>query len=208
MKSKSKYHHGDLRATLLQLAEAQIALAGVEKLSLRALARQAGVSATAPFRHFSDKQALLGALAIDGFNELAQSINEESKASTSLEMRFVGIGVSYIAFAQNFPVHYQLMFGSVLGDFAQQPELQEAAARTYGILDELLMDMRRQEDLAMPIEALGGLVWSTVHGMASLLINIPPANAQTDVAPRQAVRTLAEDPRGPLKALYRGIVAG
>ena len=100
------------------------------------------------------------------------------------------------------------MFGSVLGDFAQQPELQEAAARTYGILDELLMDMRRQEDLAMPIEALGGLVWSTVHGMASLLINIPPANAQTDVAPRQAVRTLAEDPRGPLKALYRGIVAG
>ena len=207
MKSKSNYHHGDLRATLLQLAVAQIARAGVEKLSLRALARQAGVSATAPFRHFSDKQALLGALAVDGFNELAKRIDEEARASSSREARFVGIGVSYIAFAQDFPVHYQLMFGSVLGDFAQQPELQEAAARSYGILDELLSEIRQREGLAMPVAALGGLVWSTVHGMASLLINVPPAQARSDVAPRQAVRTLAEDPRSALKTLYLGIVA-
>ena len=67
----SRYHHGDLRTTLLRAAEAHIALEGTERLSLRALAREAGVSATAPYRHFDDRQALLVALATDGFDELA-----------------------------------------------------------------------------------------------------------------------------------------
>ena len=71
MKTRSKYHHGDLREVLLELAVEHIAAVGVERLSIRELARRAGVSATAPFRHFPDKLTLLGALALEGFTELA-----------------------------------------------------------------------------------------------------------------------------------------
>ncbi|MEC8144791.1 MAG: TetR/AcrR family transcriptional regulator [Pseudomonadota bacterium] len=208
MKSRSKYHHGELRSALVSLAVTEIARAGVEKLSLRSLARQAGVSPTAPFRHFPDKRSLLASIAIEGFGELASRLTETSESNPDIEERFIELGTTYVGFAQDFPVHYQLMFGAVLGDFSTSTELQEAAASSYAVLDAALAEMKHSQALDHDVATIGGLVWSTVHGMASLVINVPMASVPTgaDAAPRQAVKSIHEHMRVSLKMVYRGVM--
>ena len=207
MKSRSKYHHGELRSALVSLAVKEIARAGVEKLSLRSLARQAGVSPTAPFRHFPDKQTLLAGIAIEGFEELARRLTETSESNAGIEDRFIELGATYVGFAQDFPVHYQLMFGAVLGDFSASKELQEASAASYAVLDTTLTEIKNNQQLDHDVATLGGLVWSTVHGMASLVFNVPTARMPkaADAAPRRAVKSIHEDMRAALKMVYRGI---
>lgn len=207
MKSRSKYHHGELRSALVSLAVKEIARAGVEKLSLRSLARQAGVSPTAPFRHFPDKQTLLAGIAIAGFEELARRLTETSESNAGIEERFIELGATYVGFAQDFPVHYQLMFGAVLGDFSASKELQEAAASSYAVLDATLTEIKDNQQLDHDVATLGGLVWSTVHGMASLVFNVPMTRMPegADAAPRQAVKSIHKDMRAALKMVYRGI---
>lgn len=207
MKTRSKYHHGDLREVLLGLAVQHIAAVGIEKLSIRELARQAGVSATAPFRHFPDKLTLLGALAIEGFTELANRMQSPAQSKQDREAQFVQLGSTYVQFAEDYPVHYQLMFGAVLGDFSKLPELQQAASNAYSMLDKLLTAIKAEEKLHVEVSLLGGLVWSTVHGMASLKLNVSPAEQSVDAPPRQAVKALTQDLHGPLQMLYRGILA-
>ena len=207
MKSRSKYHHGELRSALVSLAVKEIARAGVEKLSLRSLARQAGVSPTAPFRHFPDKQTLLAGIAIEGFEELARRLAETSESNAGIEERFIELGATYVGFAQDFPVHYQLMFGAVLGDFSASKELQEASAASYAVLDTTLTEIKNNQQLDHDVATLGGLVWSTVHGMASLVFNVPTARMPkaADAAPRRAVKSIHEDMRAALKMVYHGI---
>jgi AcrR family transcriptional regulator len=207
VKSRSKYHHGELRSALVSLAVKEIARAGVEKLSLRSLARQAGVSPTAPFRHFPDKQTLLAGIAIEGFEELARRLTETSESNAGIEERFIELGATYVGFAQDFPVHYQLMFGAVLGDFSASKELQEASAASYAVLDTTLTEIKNNQQLDHDVATLGGLVWSTVHGMASLVFNVPTARMPraADAAPRRAVKSIHEDMRAALKMVYRGI---
>ena len=207
MKSRSKYHHGELRSALVSLAVKEIARAGIEKLSLRSLARQAGVSPTAPFRHFPDKQTLLAGIAIEGFEELARRLTETSESNAGIEDRFIELGATYVGFAQDFPVHYQLMFGAVLGDFSASKELQEASAASYAVLDATLTEIKNNQQLDHDVATLGGLVWSTVHGMASLVFNVPTARMPkaADAAPRQAVKSIHEDMRAALKMVYHGI---
>ena len=207
MKTRSKYHHGELRKVLLALAVQQIAAVGIEKLSIRELARQARVSATAPFRHFPDKLTLLAALAIDGFTELAHRMQSPAQTKQDWETQFVQLGSTYVQFAEDYPVHYQLMFGAVLGDFSKFPELQQAASNAYSMLDKLLTAIKAEEKLSVDVNLLGGLVWSTVHGMASLKLNVSPAEQSVDAPPRQAVKALTQDLHGPLQMLYRGILA-
>ena len=206
MKNKSKYHHGELRAELLGLAIQQIAIAGVEKLSIRALARQAGVSPTAPFRHFPDKQTLLAAIAIEGFAELARRLTETSALNAGIEERFIEMGASYVGFAEDYPVHYQLMFGAVLGDFSASEELQQASARSYAVLDATLIEIKDNHKLNHDVATLGGLVWSTVHGMASLVFNVATDQKGADAAPRRAVQSIQDDMREALRMLYRGLL--
>ena len=207
MKSRSKYHHGELRSALVSLAVKEIGKAGIEKLSLRSLARQAGVSPTAPFRHFPDKQTLLAAIAIEGFEELARRLTETSESNAGTEERFIEMGATYVGFAQDFPVHYQLMFGAVLGDFSASKALQEASASSYAVLDATLTEIKNNQHLDHDVARLGGLVWSTVHGMASLVLNVPTARKPkaADAAPRQAVKSIREDMRAALKIVYRGM---
>jgi AcrR family transcriptional regulator len=109
------YHHGDLRRALLEAAAASIETSGVEALSLRQLARDAGVSHAAPSRHFRDKQALLDALAEDGFNRLAASLEQASRGPattpSAARARFEDLGRSYVGFALAQPTLLSLMFG-------------------------------------------------------------------------------------------------
>lgn len=103
------YHHGDLRAELLQRAEATLRESGVDGLSLRGLARDVGVSHAAPTRHFKDKQALLDAIAVSGFQRLATAL-EQTAAGSAIEERFRALTRTYLRFATENSALVALMF--------------------------------------------------------------------------------------------------
>ena len=100
------------------------------------------------------------------------------------------------------------MFGAVLEDFSTFKALQEAAASSYAVLDATLAEMKHSQELDHDVATLGGLVWSRVHGMASLVINVPTAcvSSGADDAPRQAVKSIHENMRVSLKMVYRGVM--
>ena len=112
-KKRDSYHHGDLRNALVNIGVAMLAEEGVEALSLRGLARRAGVSHNAPYQHFADKDALLAAIAEQGFGLLADAIeSSQTDAGTdSFRERLIAAGQGYVRFAIEHPHHFRLMFG-------------------------------------------------------------------------------------------------
>ncbi|WP_062270631.1 TetR/AcrR family transcriptional regulator [Endozoicomonas arenosclerae] len=123
----ASYHHGNLRETLLAQARKQLAEDGIDKLSLRALARAVGVSQTAPYRHFPDKNALLIALATSGFAELRQSLKTRAEACPDLDAALVEVGLAYVDFAKAHTALYKLMFGPALTQKDSYPQLHVSA---------------------------------------------------------------------------------
>lgn len=167
---RAAYHHGELAEKLMELAVVAIDAKGTEALSLRALAREAGVSATAPYRHFPSKRCLLAGVATRGFRQLTAAMAEDIKNHSDIDERFIAMGIAYVGFAVANPVPYQLMFGSVLADFSDYQMLQEAAEDSFQqLLGELQILIDHHDLQIEPIE-LAGVVWSGVHGMASLMI--------------------------------------
>lgn len=153
----STYHHGDLRPALLRAAEEMLEKGGPGALSLRELARRAGVSHNAPYRHFTDRQALLAALATDGFRRLGEALATASGRQ---------MGEAYVRFALDHPQLFRLMFGGHL-TFARHDELARAAAQPY---EALLSAFRAQPAIAEPQQAAAA-AWSLVHGLAHLLLD-------------------------------------
>src|SRR4051795_11540898 len=107
------YHHGNLRSELLACAERALGEGGLAQLSLRDLARQAGASHAAPRRHFADKQALLDALAQDGFERLGRELREAMEAAgTDFDARLAALARAYVRFAPRHAALLELMFAS------------------------------------------------------------------------------------------------
>jgi AcrR family transcriptional regulator len=209
------YHHGDLAAELMALACDHIAEHGIDKLSLRALAREAGVSPTAPYRHFPTKQCLLAALATQGFRELDSRVREATADRAGDPVAALhGIGHAYIDWARQEPVKYRLMFGSVIGDFSHYDQLHEAAEASYQTLYRTLRDGREQGLFVdWPMAMLGATCWASVHGIANLLIDKVDAlrrepGAATAHTPRvlQSLDALAEAPETALALHIRGLL--
>ncbi|NUP29663.1 MAG: TetR family transcriptional regulator [Nocardia sp.] len=156
--AKTGYHHGDLRSALLAAAAEQIAADGVDAISLRALARRAGVSHAAPAHHFGDRAGLLTALAADGFDLLAAELEDTSDARAA--------ALAYIRFALRYPGHFDVMFrrGILRTDDAA---LATARARSGAALRASVVDgqpgMAEADQQAVQLAA-----WSLVHGFAAL----------------------------------------
>ncbi|MBW2257316.1 MAG: TetR/AcrR family transcriptional regulator, partial [Deltaproteobacteria bacterium] len=116
-KRRGSYHHGDLRRALVDAALLLIERSGASGVTLRGAARLAGVSQTAPYRHFSDKRALLAAVAEQGFQSLSTQLREASASHEGDPMgRLRALGVAYVHFAQAQPSHFRVMFGPQVGD--------------------------------------------------------------------------------------------
>ncbi len=168
---KNKYHHGDVPQALMEAALVRIKKDGVEKLSLRALARDIGVSQTAPYRHFKDKTQLLVKLACDGFHELANKTDQASQGLPCTDA-IMATGKAYVSFAQEHPEQYKLMFGSKIESCGTHPELVEASQRSFAVLINHVNKGMDDGTLAQvdPI-LLAASCWAKVHGIASLLID-------------------------------------
>jgi len=131
------YHHGHLRATLLAEAERVLRDDGIDALSLRELARQAGVSHAAPRRHFPDRQALLDALAEAGFTRLADEVHSAiGEAGGDYQARLRAAAAAFVRFATRDGALMELMFAAK--NAADSAGTREAAARLFGVIGDLI----------------------------------------------------------------------
>jgi AcrR family transcriptional regulator len=173
------YHHGDLRNGLLSAARAILEEEGLAGLSLRAVARRAGVSHAAPYRHFPNHEALLVELAIEGFTELKDVVGAAGAAGGQLEDKVASIGAAYMRFVARKPAFTRLMFGPQLPNRDSFPELAVAADAVAHAIGKALGD-----------EAMGLTVWAAVHGLAMLIlenvIDLGQRRSGLDVLPSRA----------------------
>src|SRR3982074_3363797 len=110
MSPKAAYHHGDLRAALVRAAIELLEESGETELSLRAVARRAGVSPAAPYRHYADRESLISAVAAVGYRELAQRL-AAAHPSPSTPEQLASVAIAYVQFALERPALFRLMFG-------------------------------------------------------------------------------------------------
>lgn len=173
------YHHGNLRAELLEQAILQLRDTPPEQLSLRAVARALGVSQTAPYRHFSDKEALLAAIATRGYRQLLdvlqgarEEVAESDSASAADELR--AVAGAYIEFAADNEQLFKLMFGPQVQPSARHPELREVSRETLMLVQQILQrGMQLGEFAEQDPLYLANAGWAGIHGMATLRIDSP-----------------------------------
>jgi AcrR family transcriptional regulator len=158
------YHHGDLRRALLDAAEALMA-EGTDDPSLRAVARRAGVSHAAPYKHFADRHALRAGVAERGFAALGRAMREA--AETAHDGRMRAIGRAYVAFALEQPARYRLMFGPEFAQGRGTAELDRAARAAF----DALVATQGASHAAAGDRTTAVAYWSLVHGLATLLID-------------------------------------
>jgi len=164
------YHHGNLREALLKSAIRLIAEVGPTAFTLREVARQAGVSHNAPYRHFHDKDALLAAVATQGYGELTDAMLEAAGKESKVLDRLKHAGLAYVSFALRRPEHFTVMFDA---PFSKQthPEAAEAAERAFFVLVSLVKSCQEKKQLLSgDLLDVALLAWSMVHGIAKLAI--------------------------------------
>jgi AcrR family transcriptional regulator len=224
--SPPRYHHGDLRRALIQAAVTTVATSGPAAVSLRGLAAQAGVSHAAPVHHFGDKAGLFTAVAIEGFDELA----DELGAVWDETADFLEVGVRYVHFALSRPGHFAVMFRADLLN-AGDPELARAKERAFSMLHDPLValastgqpgrksgsasgraqgagawgDQERQRHHAASLAS-----WSIVHGLATLVLsgNLPEVDRSDPDALARRVIAHCRPPISPDQAgnMARGLL--
>jgi len=169
-KPAASYHHGDLRRALLDAAFEILRDDGPAALSLREVARRAGVSHQAPYHHFPSRAHLLAALACEGFDQLADSLEHVQAAATDPVRRMQNTGIQYIMYAAKNPERFRLMFGAELGTREPYEDLRLAANRVFELLVRpfgLAPQLNPRSDGRAVVLTL----WSTVHGLAALVVD-------------------------------------
>lgn len=162
------YHHGNLRAELLDAAARAVDEGGLDRLSLRALAREVGVSHAAPARHFPDREALLDALAIHGFDQLAELLDEAARDQReSFDTRLEKVARAYIGFALEHGPLLELMYRSKHQEGADA--IVEAGERAFERPIELIADAQVAGEIVPgDPNAIASISFATIHGLASL----------------------------------------
>ncbi|MFE1167314.1 TetR/AcrR family transcriptional regulator [Nocardiopsis sp. NPDC058789] len=169
------YHHGDLRSVLLSSAERTLAERGPGALSLRELAREAGVSHAAPGRHFKDKQALLDALALDGFQRLRASLEHaketRDRSETDTRAYLLGLARAYVGFALSNAALLDLMYAR-----KHDSDVSDQLAAAVGdmiaiVLNTISEGQRTGEIIEGDPMTIAFAVASTLHGFASFSAN-------------------------------------
>lgn len=164
------YHHGDLRRALVVAAREQIEAQGADEFSLRETARRVGVSANAAYRHFTDRDALLAAVAAAGFGELSAAMVEARAATKSPVAAFRAVGRAYIEFALRAPALFRVMFTRRGPETL--PREAPPSPTPYELLGQALDALVVNGELSRAKRKGAELkAWTVVHGYAQLLLD-------------------------------------
>jgi AcrR family transcriptional regulator len=160
----STYHHGSLHQVLIDVSLDLIAEHGLEGFSLATAAKAAGVSVAAPYRHFTNKAALLGAIARTGYAQLGAALREAADRHPDDPVEaLLELGSAYVGFVIDQPALASVMF-SVRG---REPE-SDAGLAALGVLGDVLARLEAAGRLAVPLDTALRATWSLVHGLAVL----------------------------------------
>lgn len=189
-KSARPYHHGDLRRVVLETAQDMLREEKGWQFTLREVARRAGVSHAAPYKHFPDKAALLADLATLGFDELRQQVSSAiEKPLRSARAEFITAAKAYIHFATENPSLYRLMFSADVSK-AAFPNLDEAGAGAFAVL--LGVIERGQGNGAFkkqPLRSQAAATWALMHGFSMLAMDGQLLPEKVGAKPIDAVLT-------------------
>jgi AcrR family transcriptional regulator len=203
-KRTDRYHHGDLRRALLEEALRTIQAGGPGDLTLRAVGERLGVSRSALYRHFSDKQALLAAVGREGFRMLRLALAEAWEQHGRGRSGFEAMGLAYVRFAVTHPAYYRVMFGGFLESSGKDAEFVAEARAAFQVLVDSLV-VQQQQGLVRhdDPQLLARFIWALVHGIAMLAIDgqLRGADEHADALSRYAVvriRGAIDAERAPL----------
>jgi AcrR family transcriptional regulator len=169
-RQRSAYHHGNLPAALTEVAKELIAERGLEGFTLREVARRVGVTHVAAYRHYTDRRALLAAVAEHGFDKLRRRLEAARKTTrASLDARLRAILAAYLRFCWDEPALTQVMFGPRLSRQGEFPELEAAVLASLGIIEQTIAALAPPAALRRRSAREAGLaLWTFVHGFSTL----------------------------------------
>jgi AcrR family transcriptional regulator len=172
MGARKNYHHGHLREALLAAAQDLLTRVTPNELSLREVARAAGVSPAAPYHHFPTKQDLFAALASKGFADMDASMGEaQAVAGKSALEQLLACGMGYVIFARRHPATYKLMMQPEYCNPAGEQAQQEGTSPTYVRLTDGVARLFAEEGLGVPTEIDAHMWWATVHGLSAFYVD-------------------------------------
>ena len=175
---RGAYHHGNLRDALLDAAEGELLAVGPEALSLRRIARQCGVSQTAPYRHFATRDGLLVALATRAFDDFAAALRSAGRKETEPWPQLRALGRAYFDYAQAHPQRLRLMFGRDAVLRNADPALLRAAEGAFDILSAAVGNVLGDEPELDPTAAAFA-AWGLAHGLAAIFGEAPGSTTMT-----------------------------
>ena len=160
------YHHGNLKQELILCACKLCEENGYETLSMRSIAKESGVSQTAPYRHFETKESLYASVAMEGFKKLSKvtSIDTSQKVT---KKKLIETSVNYINFGLENANTYDLMFGTAVGDFSNYPELLDCANATYENMRLSFAKLANDSEEIIAYKCI--TLWSMLHGLVGIL---------------------------------------
>ena len=167
-----KYHHGDLKNALINAGVEILAKEGVGGLSLRKVAQRAGVSHSAPYAHFPDKQSLIAAISTEGFNQLYAELNEAiSPFSKNPKKQLIEGSQAYVRFALKNSDTFKIMFSGVLEKEKEYPAFVEISHKTFELVVSIVQACLNTGVLhSTSAELMAIAVWGQVHGIVSLAL--------------------------------------
>ena len=162
------YHHGDLRRALVDAARRLLEAEGPSALSLRAVAREAGVSPAAPYHHFKDKAELLDAVAHEGWEMLQESMTEARAAATG-KQRLTALGIAYVCFARENPALYRVMYDAARDKEALPMDMQDPANDSaYCMVRNTMVEQGADPTATSDLELVTIAAWCGAHGLAEM----------------------------------------
>src|SRR6516165_6958784 len=170
MRRAKPYHHGHLREALLEAAIRLIAEVGPTAFTLREVARRAGVSHNAPYRHFHDRDDLMAAVAVQGFRELIRAMTEAAAGKSDALDRLKHAGLGYVTFALRRPEHFTVMFDAPISR-RKHPDSAVASEEAFVTLLGFVKSCQEAGQLVSgDLREMALLAWTMVHGIAKLAI--------------------------------------
>lgn len=167
--SKHSYHHGDLRNALLDGAYDMLMEEGIQNLSLRKVAKRVGVSHNAPYQHFSDKEALIAAVAEQGFAHLSKTIHhllEQHHATPSID-KLILAAQAYVQFMAENPAYLEVMFGPY--HHSDYPDLSKTALATFELLVSIVIEGQVSGEIKQgDAREIAATIWMTLHGISTI----------------------------------------
>ena len=168
----NQYHHGDLKNALIQAGIEILSKEGVESLSLRSVAKRVGVSHAAPYAHFPDKQALIAAIAAQGYRKLYARLAEVEYRLNDPLNRLEETAFAYLQFALDEPDYFKVTFAGAVEAEKNYPENVEQSQRCYTLVVALVEECHAQGLFVSDnIQFLAVSIWSCIHGFVQLLLS-------------------------------------